>query len=484
MTDCRFPGSGTAVLAVIAVLTSLHVGDVPATAAAGVGGKPDSQRPNLITIVTDDQARWAVGIYGNSECRTPNMDRIGREGIVLTNAIAATPVCSPSRATWLTGRYPTELGITDWISPAEAEAGLGLKGQTWAQVLQQHGYKTGLVGKWHLGTQPAFHPSQLGFEHFMGFLPGGTRPMDPVLEVDGKQTPLKGPLPDLLTDDALAFIEQHRKQPFALSLHYRAPHTPWKPLPEEDLAPFRDLDPAVPLAPGVDAKQIKDWNRDYYASIHSVDRNIGRLLDALDRWQLTENTIVLFTSDHGYNNGRHNVSTKGNGHWVAGGVRGPKRPNMWETSIRIPLLVRWPAVVRPGSRSAAPVSTIDVFRTVLGMTGIEVPAGSPAHGMDFSPVLRGEQLPERDALFGQYDLHNNGLAYLRMIRTSRYKLVTRARARGLDELYDLQQDPDEQRNLLRRRGQQADITRVEQDLRQQLRAWQESISDPVLTDPY
>lgn len=452
---------------------------------AGATADQAPAKPNLITIVTDDQARWAVGIYGNSECRTPNMDRIGREGIVMTNAIAATPVCSPSRATWLTGRYPTELGITDWISPAEAEAGLGLKGQTWAMVLREHGYATGLIGKWHLGTQPQFHPRELGFDHFMGFLPGGTRPMNPVLEVGGKATPLKGPLPDLLTDDALKFIERNRKKPFALSLHYRAPHTPWKPLPEEDLAPFKDLDPEVPLAPGADAEQIRNWNRDYYASIHSVDRNIGRVLDALDRWQLADNTIVLFTSDHGYNNGRHNVSTKGNGHWVAGGVRGPKRPNMWDTSIRIPLLIRWPDVISAGSSTSLPVSTIDMFRTVLGLTGIDVPADSPAHGIDFSRLLRGEPLASREALFGQYDLHNNGLAYLRMIRTSRYKLVTRARARGLDELYDLEQDPHEERNLLRRgRRGGPDVSAIERELRGQLRAWQESIGDPVLTDRY
>src|SRR5438093_9374532 len=129
---------------------------------------------NLISIVTDDQARWSVGAYGNRESRTPNMDRLAREGALFTNAFVATPVCSPSRAAFLTGKYGTQVGITDYITPLEARAGIGLPSATttWPEVLQQHGYRTALFGKWHLGEQPQFHPHRHGFDYFFGSLAG------------------------------------------------------------------------------------------------------------------------------------------------------------------------------------------------------------------------------------------------------------------------------------------------------------------------
>lgn len=440
-------------------------------------------RPNLIAIVTDDQGRWAMGTYGNREIHTPNMDRIGKEGIVFTNAFAITPVCSPSRAVYLTGRYPTELGITDWIAPREARNGLGLKATTWPQVLRQNGYRTGLIGKWHLGMQPVYHPNRLGFSHFMGFLGGGNRPMNPTLEVHGERKKLHGSLPDLLVDEAIEFVERNAKRPFALSLHFRAPHLPYGPVPQQDSAPYKNLDPQVPVPRGAVAKQIKKWNRDYYASITSVDRNIGRLLETLDKLKLSKNTIVLFTSDHGYNNGRHNINTKGNGHWIAGGVTGPKRPNMWDTSIRVPLVVRWPEVVKPGTRTDAMVSNLDMFRTVMGALAIPWKDSPAVHGKDFSPLFHGKTIPQTKAIFGQYDLHNSGLAYLRMIRTQKFKFVKHYKANFMDEFYDLANDPDEKRNLMR--GRQAGRFRKKTaELEKSLIEWQRSIDDPILKSNY
>ncbi|MGH7202163.1 MAG: sulfatase family protein, partial [Planctomycetaceae bacterium] len=255
----------------------LFVLAVPALAA-----DESAPKPNLVAIVTDDQARWAMGAYGNAEIRTPNMDRIGREGALFMNAFVVTPVCSPSRAAYMSGRWPTEVGITDYLSPQESDAGIGLSAPIWPEVLQQNGYRTALLGKWHLGTKPQFHPKRKGFDHFFGFVGGGNRPIDPLLEVDGQETQLEGPLPDLLVDDAIGFIRrsQRDKTPFLLCLHFRAPHTPYLPVPEQDSAPYADLDPTVPLEPGVVPEEIKDSHRAYYASVTSVDRNIGRLLDA------------------------------------------------------------------------------------------------------------------------------------------------------------------------------------------------------------
>ncbi len=436
------------------------------------------ERYNLISIVTDDQAHWSVGAYGNREARTPNMDRLAREGARFINAFVATPVCSPSRASFLTGLYGTQVGITDYIAPSEAEAGVGLPPQqtTWPEVLQRHGYITALIGKWHLGSKPQFHPTRHGFHHFFGSLRGSFEPMDPTLEVNGKETKLKGPASDLITDEAIRFVENNRARPFALLVHFREPHLPYGPMPAEDTAPFADLDPTVPQAPGLDVAQVKQWTREYYAAIHAVDRNLGRLLSRLDELNLARKTIVLFTSDHGYMIGHHGLHTKGNAWWVAGGIRGPQRPNMFEESIRVPLIIRWPGVAKPGSEITEPVSNIDMFALVLGMLGTPVPARVRHQGLDFSPLLRGQKIAWRDAIFGQYDVHNDGFRHLRMIRTSKWKLVRHYFSNFLDELYDLEKDPGETRNLYRQAGYQ----QIRDQLQERLTAWQRSIDDPIL----
>jgi uncharacterized sulfatase len=435
--------------------------------------------PNLIAIVTDDQAMWSMGAYGNKESRTPNMDRLAKDGARFTNAFVSTPVCSPSRATFLTGRWGTQMGITDWITVNEAASGIGLPPEcvTWPEVLKANGYATALVGKWHLGHLPQHHPTKHGYDHFWGFPGGGTQPMDPDVEVDGKKTKLKGPVPDLLTSEAMRWVEANRDKPFALSLHFREPHQPYAPVPQEDSAPFEDLDPTIPDHKGLDPAWAKERYRRYYASVHAIDRNLGRLLARLDDLKLADNTIVLFTSDHGYNIGHHGIYTKGNAAWVAGGIHGPKRPNMFEESIRVPLLVRWPRVVKPRSTVEHVVSNVDTFASILGMLKVPAPADAEQHGLDFSPLLRGEQPSKwRNELYAQYDLHNSGLAFMRMIRTSDWKLVRHHMANGLNELYDLKDDPGETRNLYHApKAQQA-----RKELQAKLTAWQQSINDPLL----
>jgi uncharacterized sulfatase len=439
-----------------------------------------AERPtyNLISIVTDDQAAWSVGAYGARQSRTPNMDRLAREGARFLNAFTCTPVCSPSRASFLTGRYGTQLGITDWITPKEANHGVGLApdSMTWPKLLQQRGYVTGIVGKWHLGVKPEFHPSRLGFDHFTGALAGSFKPQNPEFEVEGKLTQMRGFGADVVTDDALAFVQTNQSKPFALLLHYREPHMPYGPVPEQDSAPFQTLDPAIPDFPNLRTNQVKNWTRDYYAAIHSVDRNLGRLLARLDELSLAERTIVLFTSDHGYMIGHHGLHAKGNANWVVGGVTGPKRPNMFEESIRIPLIVRWPGVVKPGFEIAAPVSNIDTWASVLGMLGTPPPKEWKQEGLDFSPLLRGQALRTHDVIYGQYDLHNGGLAYMRMIRTSEWKLVRHWLSNGMDELYDLKNDPGETKNLF----DDPKAASAQAELQKQLLVWMRSIDDPLL----
>ena len=262
-------------------------------------------------LYTDDQAQWAVGAYGNREIKTPHLDRLAQRGAIFRNAFTVTPVCSPSRAALMTSRYPSELGIADWIDPRkEPDIGLAPSAITWPELLKGFGYATMLAGKWHLGTRDEFHPTRQGFDRFFGFRDGSNQPIDPRLEVDGQVRQLKGSLPDLLVDEGLKFIERHRERPFLLSIHFRAPHTPYGPVPEEDSAPYRTLDPTIPDVPGLPRERVKQLYREYYASVSSVDRNVGRLLAKLDEWGLTERTVVIFTSDHGYMIGQQGSGTK------------------------------------------------------------------------------------------------------------------------------------------------------------------------------
>jgi len=449
---------------------------------------PVPSRPNLIFIMTDDQAAWGVGAYGNREIVTPQIDRLAREGVLLRNAFVPTPVCSASRATFLTGRYGTQLGITDYIATSEEEAGIGLPvGQpTWPGLLQRAGYRTGLVGKWHVGIKPQFHPAKRGFDHFFGFVGGFNSPMDPKLEEDGVVKQFKGPIADILTDDAMRFVEDNRTRPFALLVHYREPHLKYGPMPEEDNAVYRDRKLTVPAYPGCDPAEVEEMTRGYYTAIHAVDRNVGRLMARLDELHLASNTIVVFTSDHGYMIGQHGLHTKGNAWWMVQGIPpNTKRPNMYEYSIRIPFIVRWPGVIAPGTETTAPFSSIDTLATMLGILGVPLPRDLRQEGKDYSPLLRGEKIAWREVTFGQYDLHSGGLAHLRMARTERWKLVRHYLSLELDELYDLRNDPEELDNLYRLRHASAhatisEIRAARDQLQDQLYAWQRSIDDPLL----
>ena len=450
------------------------------TAWTAVPAQAAGTRTNIVFIVTDDQAEWTLGAYGNRDARTPHLDRLASEGARFTHVFTPTPVCSPSRATMLSGRYGTEVGITDWINPEENEAGVGLPPAltTWAEALQRAGYRTGLIGKWHLGSLPQFHPTRQGYGSFFGFLGGGTTPMNPRVQVGDEEREIAGAEPDVMTDAALAFLRQQDGRPFALSLHFRAPHTPYGPVPPEDMAPLRDVPVTIPLFPGLDEAQVRQWTREYYASIHSVDRNIGRVLDALAQSGLDTRTVVIFTSDHGYNIGQHGLHTKGNATWIAGGVNGPTMPNMFDTSLRPPFIARGPGI--PGGREVgALVSFEDIYPTLLSIAGVPLPADAPRHGRDFSPWLRGEPVAQwRDAVFGQYDIHHYAIAHLRMMRSTQWKLVRSYGTTTKDQLFDLQADPGELRNLWNAPAHRERRRAMEGELR----AWMRSIDDPVLKE--
>ena len=456
----------------------LTIGILACFTAPSYAGAP--KKMNLLVIVTDDQARWSLGCYGNKEAKTPHMDRLAKDGARFINAFVATPVCSPSRVSFLTGRYGTQNKITDWITPDEAKGGLGIPSEamTWMTVLQRAGYHTGLIGKWHLGMLPQFHPTKNGFNHFMGFLGGGNSPMNPTLEVNGKDEKLKGSLPDIVTDDAIDFVKKNKDRPFALMLNFREPHAPYAPTPAVDAEPFKNLDPTIPAFPGLKVKQVKNLTKQYYASVHSVDRNLGRLLEMLDQLGLRENTIVVFTSDHGYMIGHHGLWHKGNAVWIVEGRETERRPNMFDHSLQVPLIVRWPGVVKGGTEVNQLVSNIDTFASMLGMLKVDPPEKYKQEGKDFAPILRGEKTKWRDAVFAQYDPHIGLTGNMRSIRTDRWHLVRQYKKNGQpDELFDLQSDPEELRNLY----DEAAHREVRDQLQAHLAEWMRSVDDPVLT---
>jgi uncharacterized sulfatase len=309
---------------------------------------------------------------------------------------------------------------------------------------------------------------------------------------------LKGYGGDLLTDEAIRWIDSVKDKHFSLSLHFREPHLAYKPVPEEDSKPFENLDPTVPESPGLDIAQVKGWTRDYYAAIHSVDRNMGRLFAFLEKEGLWDRTIIQFTSDHGYNIGHHGIHTKGNGFWVAGGVSGPKRPNMYDTSLRIPLMVRWPGIVKGGMVIDKPVINLDTFPSVLAMLNVKAPTDWKVEGENYAALLRGQPVEWRNEWFGQYDLHNAGLAYMRMLRTDEWKYVRHFHENLMDELYDVKNDPGETTNLLSGRGREGanagkgkgakakakrpDVKGVVEELDAKLLEWMKRVNDPVLKE--
>ena len=390
----------------------------------------------------------------------------------------------------MTSRYGSELGITDWIHPRnEAKLGLAPKWVTWPEQLAASGYHNGLVGKWHLGVPAPFHPTKTGFHYFMGFLEGGTSPKDPRLEVKGKTARVPGLCTDLLTDDALKFLERApKKQPFLLSLHFRAPHARWLPVQEQDWKPFANLDPVIPNPdyPKLNVPRVKLMTREYLASVKSVDRSVGRVLDKLAELKLADNTLVIFTSDHGYNMGHNGIWHKGNGHWVlttpppaTKNVPKGQRPNMYDHSIRVPTIVRWPGVVKPGTVVHETVTNLDWYPTIVEAAQIQAGGTPQLRGRSIIRLLQGEKVKWDNDLYCEYSTHHQSKTHMRMYRTPRWKLVRDFLNPSRDEFYDLKNDPNESKNLIA--SENAEVQSVIKDLHAKILARMKANGDKVAT---
>ncbi len=407
--------------------------------------RPNKRPTNVLFILTDDQAVWAAGCYGNDEIRTPNLDRLAETGTRFANFFVATPVCSPSRATLLTGRIPSQHGVHDWIRSGNAGPGAVpyLEGEVaYTDVMARHGWTCGISGKWHLGdSQIVQHGFTDWFVHRQGGGPYNNAPM----VRNGQLGNEPGYLTDVITDEALRLMERYAGagHPFYLGVHYTAPHSPWiGEHPQEIVNSYDDCafdscpqEPRHPWAGALTRENMgnREALKGYFASVTAMDQSVGRLLDRLEQLGLRDSTLVVFLSDNGFSCGHHGFWGKGNG---------TEPRNMYENSIKVPAIFSHPGRIPQGRVESAMVSAYDFMPTLLEYLELPVPRHRNLPGSSFLPTLEGRSGAGRDhvVIYDEY-------GPVRMVRTADWKYVYR-HAHGPDELYDLVNDPGERNNLV------------------------------------
>ena len=332
------------------------------------------KKPNVILVCTDDQGYGDLGIYGNTDIYTPNLDRLARGGVLLTQHYSASPMCAPARAALLTGRYNHRTGAVDVPSNRGLDR-ISLRETTIADCFRAAGYSTGMVGKWHNGVFDVhYHPNSRGFNEFAGFLNGGMRYYRWIIDYNGTPRRSNGRyLTDVFTDEAVQFIQRNAKKRFFLYLAYNAPHSPYE-APKEDVSVYQKLG------------KFNGTVCTLYAMITRMDAGVGKILDELERLGLQDNTVVLFTSDNGP--WLHTVDGQSCMRYN-GLFRGCKQ-DVLEGGIRVPAMIRWPEGLPVGRKMHSMVHFTDWLPTLLSAAGIEDEPFLPLDGKNILSVLRGE----------------------------------------------------------------------------------------------
>jgi N-acetylglucosamine-6-sulfatase len=443
-------------------------------------------------VVVVDDLRWdEFGAGGHPYLETPNIDRLAAEGVLFTNSFHAVPLCSPNRATLLTGQFPSRHGIIDNVARSLASHRL----ETFPRALQSSGYRTAFLGKWHMGNDPTPRP---GFDYWVA-MPGQGRSVNPELFEEGKLQVVEGYTTDLLTDRAIGFIERERERPFLVYLAHKAVHPDvvqrndgsldpesdqgYVPAPRhlgqyrDRIFPRRDRagvaedlrgKPAIQqalanLPPPADSGHdghAAPWTGEETIQrraemILAVDESLGRIMATLDSLGVLDRTVIVLTSDNGFFFGEHGLTTE--------------RRLPYEESIRNPLLMRYPPRVRAGSRRAGLVLTVDLAPTLLELSG--TPIGPHIQGRSLVPLLSGATVPAgwRESVLVEFYTYENPFPHLldmdyRAVRTARYKYIHWIKHPKMDELYDLQSDSLELRNL----AGEATLAGVKNELREEL----------------
>ncbi|MBI9043658.1 MAG: sulfatase-like hydrolase/transferase [Anaerolineaceae bacterium] len=413
-----------------------------------------AERPNILVFYTDDHAQWASGCYGNQEIKTPNLDHLAETGVLMQNAFTPTPVCSPSRACFHTGRLASQHGVHDYLAsglPDVAEVDWMGDEISIAQILKKVGYQTALSGKWHLGEG---HGVPAGYDSWFSL--GTDYPMNHGqprrYNVNGVLEERTGHLTRNITDEAIRYLRNiDEEKPFFLFVGHYATHSPWEGHPERLVEQYRECSfddiPEDSMYPfGRMNLESTDPTRSdpqealaqYYAAVSQIDEGIGHVLDELEALDLREDTLIVYTSDHGLNCSQHGVWGKGNGTLPL---------NMLEESIRIPMIFNHTGKLYDHQIRDEYVDHMDLFRTLLTYAGVRLPEALEKEkkfpGKSFTPLLTNRNLSEpwRDVQFGEY-------GNMRMIRSKQYKLL-RWYPDGAEEnlLFDLHNDPRETTNL-------------------------------------
>ncbi|MFC1783151.1 sulfatase-like hydrolase/transferase [Planctomycetota bacterium] len=454
-------------------------------------GDNKGKRPNFVFILIDDLGWMDVGFNGSLFYETPHIDRLAAEGMQFTNAYAACPVCSPTRASIMTGKYPARLNITDWIGggqkgmllPAEYEHQLPLEEVTIAEALQKKGYATGFIGKWHLGDE-GYWPQDQGFEMNIGGHGAGQpasyfypyrRQKPSQWDVPGLEDGAEGEyLTDRLTDESLKFIEANKDQPFLLFLSHYAVHTPIqskKELTEKYQVKLSEI-PTVPGEEhrdesGMGVTKLKQDNAVYAGMMQSTDESVGRVMDKLEELGLAENTVVIFMSDNGglstlarsSNSPTSNVPLRAGKGWL------------YEGGIREPMIVKWPGVVAPNTACDTVVTSTDFYPTMLEMAGLSLMPQQHQDGVSLVPLLKQQGVLGRQAIYWHFPhYHGSGNRPSAAVRADDYKLLEWFET-GQIELYNLKEDLSETNNLTEQMPEKAtELKRMLHNWRQQVDA--------------
>ncbi len=423
------------------------------------------KKPNILFVLSDDQGAWAMHCAGCKALHTPNLDALAQSGLMFQNFFCASPVCSPARASILTGTIPSCHGVHDWIASGNVDkerfehVGKNnpyggyeeenvpiqyLKGQTtYTDVLKENGYNVALSGKWHLGDSVS---KQHGFTKWYTIGKGGCMYFHPDIVYENEIHMHDGEyVTDLITDKAIEFVHElsHEKEPFYLSVHYTAPHSPWGK--EHHQKEFLDLYeacdfneiPNVPDHPDMTTGPVYGTDRrkenlqGYFAAISAMDNGIGKIIQQLKDENVYDNTIIVFTADNGMSMGHHGIWGKGNGTFPM---------NMYDTAVKVPFIISCPALIKQGVTDEM-VSAYDIFPTFVDFLNLPSKASNVLPGASFAPLLKGEKKGKRQevVIFDEY-------GPVRMVRTKEFKYVHRY-PYGPHELFDLVHDKEEEHNL-------------------------------------
>lgn len=463
---------------------------------AGLQGAESDRPPNIVVFLVDDLGVTDLGCFGSTFYETPNADRLAREGMRFTAAYAACPVCSPTRASMMTGRYPQRTGITDYINPsggnqpenwkrntrllpAPYSTQLPLAERTIAEELHGAGYATFFAGKWHLGGK-GYLPTDQGFDINIGGSEAGAPRsyLSPYHNPALPDGPTGESLPLRLADETCKFIAANRDRPFFAYLSFYSVHIPLG-APADVIARYEQKAKHAPPVKwgreGNSQVRLVQSHPTYAAVVEMMDRGVGKVLDKLDELKLAGHTVVLFTSDNGglstaEGQPTSNLPFRGGKGW------------MYEGGIRVPTIVRWPGVTAAGSTSATPICSIDYFPTFMEVAGRHRENAGPAQlvdGVSLAPLLRGKEIAER-ALYWDYPHYGNqGGAPASAIREGRWKLIEWRETDGV-ELFDLEADRGELRNVA------SSHQKVVSQLIQKLHEWRRAVGaqSPTVNPKY